>query len=114
MDKYMRAAVIGAAIIVLAFILVCLLFPLTGKAQGDVRPQILVVYDHKVPSGTIVGEAKARVILGLRQADPEKRLAPIEKKTLMLCRPHNEGNHVMFRCGQDEYIMESFNLEPLQ
>src|SRR6266403_1874190 len=81
MDKYMRAAVIGAAIIVLAFILVCLLFPLTGKAQGDVRPQILVVYDHKVPSGTIVGEAKARVILGLRQADPEKRLAPKDTAT---------------------------------
>lgn len=102
----MRKSLIVAAIIVS--------FVLGTKAQQHVeepRPQILLVYNHS-EAGKFIVLAKAQPILALRQADPEKHLAPIEKGTLMLCRPYNEGAHLMFRCGQDVFVTEAINLEP--
>lgn len=90
-------------------------FGLGATAQHQLeepRAQILLVYDHKATNGQYVVSAKAQAILALKQADPEKHLAPVERGTLMLCRPYSEGVHLMFRCGQDVFVMDAIDLQP--
>lgn len=112
-----RSSVLAAVLLFLAalllLILICLLFPMPSKAQhiDDLRPQVLLVYDHK-QNGKYVVAAKAQPVLLLRQEDPEARLAPIEPGTLMLCRPYSDGSHLVFRCGQDKFVMEAISFQP--
>lgn len=82
------------------------------KQTDEPLPQILLIYNHTEPSGKLVAQAKAQPILLLRVADPDAHLAPIEPGTLMLCRPYSEGSHLMFRCGQDKFVMDAINFVP--
>ena len=84
----------------------------TQKQTADLLPQILLIYNHTEASGKLVAQAKAQPILLLRVADPDAHLAPIEPGTLMLCRPYSEGSHLMFRCGQDKFVMDAINFVP--
>ena len=82
------------------------------KQTDEPLPQILLIYNHTEASGKLVAQAKAQPILLLRVADPDAHLAPIEPGTLMLCRPYSEGSHLMFRCGQDKFVMDAINFVP--
>ena len=110
-----RLALIGVVLIFLLFLIVCFLFPLPSKAQkqpDEPRPQVLLVFNHVDASGKYVVQAKAQPILALRPLDLEAHLAPIERGTLMLCRPYNDGNHLLFRCGVDKFILEAISFQP--
>ena len=82
------------------------------KQTDEPLPQILLIYNHTESSGKLVAQAKAQPVLLLRVADPDAHLAPIEPGTLMLCRPYSEGSHLMFRCGQDKFVMDAINFVP--
>jgi hypothetical protein len=109
-DKW---AILGALLIFLLFLVACFLFPLPSHAQkvDDLRPQVLLVFNHK-QAGKLIVAVKAQPVLQLRQEDPTAQLAPIEPGTLMLCRPYSEGSHLMFRCGQDKFVMDAINFVP--
>jgi hypothetical protein len=110
LDKW---ALLGALLIFLLFLAACFLFPLPSHAQktDDLRPQVVLVFNHKQADKLIVA-VKAQPVLQLRQEDPTAQLAPIEPGTLMLCRPYSEGNHLTFRCGQDKFVMDAISFIP--
>lgn len=85
-----------------------------ARAQSDIRPQVLLIYDHKEVTDEYIVQVKAIPVLSLRYVSTYDKpdLAPVEYKTLMLCRPYYEDKHLMFRCGQDRFVMDAINFQP--
>ena len=88
-------------------------FVIGARAQKKLdRPQVVFVYDHKLSDGTYIGIPQGRVIIAIKQSDPDAKLAPLSKGTLMLCRPYNEGAQYKLRCGFDKFDLTGIDFQP--
>jgi hypothetical protein len=76
------------------------------------RAQVIVIFDHKDDKGRLVVSVKAKPVLLLSPDSEDFHPAPMDKNTIMLCRPSVEDNHVKFRCGFDKYQMDGINFVP--
>lgn len=93
--------------------LIALAFVLGARAQKKLaRPQVVFVYDHKLSDGTYIVIPQGRVIIAIKQSDPDAKLAPLSKGTLMLCRPYNEGAQYKLRCGFDKFDLTGIDFQP--
>lgn len=107
----------GEKIFMALFVLLTIIFLLSIVAkiaypqEAHVGEQVVFKLDHRDSLGRYVMEPQevriAYVITPIEGDHP----APIPDKSLMLCRPYNEGSKYYLRCG-GRYAVQAISLIP--
>lgn len=101
------------AVLILAFLIVAMLFPLRAKSQG-IENQIVLKFE-RTENGARFFTSTSRIALGLV---PLNNAAPLSPQTLSICRVEivpitlrsfegkdlGTNNEILFHCGQDRYL----------